>query len=168
MWRQAFRAALKYLIQHKQLERGGGYHWQGLPRGARRTDWTSVRREAGGCFGKGGGGAGAHGWGRNKKPQGRGQPGKIVKIDEWIWSATLVVAVFVYAVSWASLSLLLRPDPSTLSQQTQTHLSWSPGVSAWGKDEVMVVRKSSSTQPVETQTRLCHAPPAPTLRSALP
>lgn len=38
MWRQAFSAALKYLIQCKQLENGGDYNWQGVPRGVRSTD----------------------------------------------------------------------------------------------------------------------------------
>lgn len=50
---------------------------------------------------------------------------------------------------------------------SQTDLSSSPVVSAEGKDEVVVVREKSNTQPGETQTWLCHGPPTPTLRSAL-
>lgn len=122
-----FSAALKYLIQRKQLESSGGYHWWGLPRGAPSTDWTSVRGEAGGCFGKGGEGTGAHGWGRNKKPRGRKQPGKTVKLDERVWRATSEAAALTYAVIWASS---WWPELSTLSRETQTHLSWSPEVSA--------------------------------------
>lgn len=118
MWRRAFRAALKYLIQRKQLQSGGGYHWRGLPRGARSTDRTAVRREAGGCFGKGGERTGAHGWGRNKKSHGRGQPGKIAKFDD------LKCRFGGCSVNLrGKLGITLGPDPSTRFQQTQTHLT---------------------------------------------
>lgn len=81
----------KCLIPPQQLE-CSGYHCRVLL-GAQSSDWTSVSREAGRCFGKG-----KEGWGRTKKPL--LMAGKRVKFDGWIWSSTMVVAVMVSALRW--------------------------------------------------------------------